>query len=211
MKCPLCGGVNNSLFSSDKRRDYYRCVDCALVFVPESQRLSSEDEKKEYDKHENDPSDIGYRKFLGRLFNPLCEKLDSNSFGLDFGSGPGPTLSVMLQEVGHIMNVFDIFYANKPEVLNKTYNFITCTEVIEHLHQPDEILNSLVKILDVEGLLCFMTKMVIDQQSFAKWHYKNDMTHVCFYSKETFQWIAERYNCSVEFIDKDVIFLKKIN
>jgi len=51
----------------------------------------------------NSPDDPRYRAFLSRLFIPLNERIAPESCGLDFGSGPGPTLSVMFEEQGHTM------------------------------------------------------------------------------------------------------------
>ena len=68
------------------------------MFVPRSYHLSAADEKAQYDLHENDPNDPGYRAFLDRLAGPLDKRLAPHSHGLDFGCGPGPTLSVMLEE-----------------------------------------------------------------------------------------------------------------
>jgi hypothetical protein len=48
----------------DHPRTYFRCSICDLIFAPVSQLLSPQDEKAEYDRHQNSPSDQGYRRFL---------------------------------------------------------------------------------------------------------------------------------------------------
>ena len=180
-----------------------------LVFVPERFHLSLEDEKKRYDLHQNNPSDQGYRKFLRRLFDPLSAKLVPHAKGLDFGCGPGPTLSVMFEEAGYSMNLYDPFYAPHEEVFNNTYDFIITTEVIEHLRTPLVELKKLFGCLKPGGILGLMTKLVIDQQAFQKWHYINDETHICFFSKITFQWLADTLHARIEFVGNDVIMLYK--
>jgi hypothetical protein len=55
-----------------------------------------------------------------------------------------------------------------------------------------------------------MTKLVIDRDAFATWHYKNDPTHVCFFSVDTFHWLADLWRAKIEFIGNDVIILEKI-
>jgi SAM-dependent methyltransferase len=209
MNCPLCKNSDIFQFCRDKKREYYRCKICFLVFVPDKYLPSFEIEKAEYDLHENSPHDMGYRKFLSRLFLPLNSKLPRPQKGLDFGSGPGPTLSVMFTEAGHNMQIFDPFYANDPQVLEKKYDFITATEVLEHIYNPAEVLKKIFSILKTNGKLGLMTKMVTNQEAFSNWHYKNDITHVRFYSKPTFQWLAKKYNLNAEFIEKDVIILSK--
>ena len=53
-----------------------------------------------------------YREFLSRLEHPPnVPKLPAAAEGLDFGSGPGPTLSVMLEEQGYRMSLYDPFFA----------------------------------------------------------------------------------------------------
>lgn len=207
MNCPLCSTSQVEFYTKDKRRDYYICCNCSLVFVPTHQRLSAEEEKNEYDKHENSPDDIGYRKFLSRITLPINNIIPQNSYGLDFGCGPGPTLSVMLEEAGHSVDNYDIFYHNDNTVFNNKYDFITCTEVFEHLFNPGKVLNQLFSILKKNGTMGIMTKRVTNKEAFQAWHYKNDQTHVIFFSEKTFNWIGEKYQRSVDFVDKDVVLL----
>lgn len=206
--CPLCLTAGSALFHQDMR-DYYRCENCSLVFVPAQYYLSTSEEKFIYDQHENSADDPGYRTFLERLFLPLSQRLDKHSNGLDFGSGPGPTLSVMFEEIGHKMQVYDPFYAADHSVLKMEYDFITATEVVEHLHHPGKELDMLWSCLKHGGIIGIMTKRVIDQQAFSSWHYKNDPTHVCFFSIETFQWLAEQWGAGLEVINNDVVLLTK--
>jgi SAM-dependent methyltransferase len=205
----LCAGADVGAFHKDKRRDYFRCPTCGLVLVDPSQYLSAEQEKAEYDLHRNSPDDDGYRRFLSRLFTPMQARLATGGQGLDFGSGPGPTLSVMFEEAGYTMTNYDCFYARDAGVLDKQYDFITATEVLEHLHQPGKELERLWGILKPGGFLGIMTKLVLDREAFACWHYKNDATHVCFFSRSTFTWLAHHWEAEVEFIDNDVIIFHK--
>lgn len=208
--CPLCFSKTVSEFFQDKRRNYYQCNVCNLVFVPSSQFLTAEDEKKRYDLHQNTPEDLGYRAFLSRLFVPLQSCLAPKSTGLDFGSGPAPTLSLMFEQAGHFMTLFDYFYKHDPEALEKQYDFITATEVLEHLHKPKEELDRLWAYLKQGGYLGIMTQCAVPQNAFSTWHYKNDPTHVCFFSRATFTWLALQWNADLTFPDEGVmIFYKK--
>ncbi len=228
LACPLCIATSVRLFFQDTR-DYYRCGKCQLVFVPPEQFLSAEQEKEVYDQHQNSPGNEGYRKFLSRLFEPLNDRLAPGSRGLDFGSGPGPTLSLMFEEAGHKVSIYDPFYApdgpfyapnGAPSAVAGTdvgentrkagpYDFITASEVVEHLHRPEAELNRLWNCLRPGGLLGIMTKRVIDQDAFAHWHYKNDPTHVCFFSEETFEHLATRWQAKLTIVGDDVVLLAK--
>jgi len=201
--------MGSDLFYSDSFRDYYRCSQCNLIHVPPSEYLTKEAELAEYNKHQNSPEDKGYRKFLGRLFIPLSSRLGSDSLGLDFGCGPGPTLSVMFEEAGYIMSLYDPFYATDRSVLKNQYDFITATEVVEHLHSPAFELNLLWSLLKPGGWLGIMTKLALDKEAFTPWHYKDDPTHVCFFSKETMEWLASIWKTKPLYFGNDVILFQK--
>lgn len=208
--CPLCHSTGNSIFfHRDRTRDYYRCGQCQLIHVSPSKHLSREEEQAEYDKHQNSPDDRGYRTFLSRLFAPLNDRLSPESCGLDFGCGPGPTLSVMFEEAGHQMHLYDPLYKPNNEALKRQYDFVTASEVVEHLHHPAAELERIWNILKPGGWLGVMTKLALGKEAFAKWHYKNDMTHVCFFSEETMEWLADHWETSYELIGKDVILFQK--
>jgi hypothetical protein len=209
MHCPLCSGRSIVSYYTDVRRDYLQCSICELIFVPSHQRLSQQEEKAIYDQHQNTPDDQGYREFLMRLAKPLLARLKSGSQGLDFGCGPGPTLSVILEEQGHNMTLYDLYYANDPAVLERQYDFITGTEVVEHLAEPGAELWRLWDLLEPGGYLGLMTKQVIGPEAFAGWHYKNDLTHISFFSKKTFTYLAQQWDSTPEFIGADVIIFRK--
>lgn len=210
LHCPLCvytGGSNH--FHSDRHRDYYRCPLCHLVHVPPSQFLPPETERAEYDKHQNSSDNAGYRIFLNRLFTPLNTRLSSASHGLDFGSGPGPTLSLMFEEAGHQMSLYDPFYAPEKHAFTAQYDFITASEVVEHLHDPAAELALLWSILKPGGWLGIMTKLALDRAAFSRWHYKSDPTHVCFFSIKTMDWLARQWQTELLQIGKDVLLFQK--
>ncbi|MCF6175848.1 MAG: class I SAM-dependent methyltransferase [Victivallaceae bacterium] len=207
--CPLCISSAVKDFYQDKIRTYLCCQNCNLIFVPQEYFLTETAEKAEYDLHRNSPADQGYRKFLSRLFIPMQELLSPASHGLDFGSGPGPTLSVMFEESGHSMDVYDKIYADIPERLEQRYDFITATEVVEHLQTPKKSLEQLWQCLKPDGYLGIMTKLARDREAFANWHYKNDLTHITFFSRKTFIWLAEKWHAELKFIGKDVIILRR--
>ena len=209
MPCPLCESKEIVYYYSNKRRDFLQCEFCNLVFVPNKFHLTPNEELKRYDLHQNSPEDEGYKKFLSRLAIPLQERLKAKSHGLDFGSGPGPTLSKMLEDKGHSVEIYDYFYANDKEVLRKKFDFITATEVFEHLRNPGQEIKMLWELLNPGGILGIMTKLAIDKQAFPKWHYIMDRTHICFFSEKTFMWLSNKLKARLEFIGSDVIMLTK--
>jgi SAM-dependent methyltransferase len=209
LHCSLCYSDKIDGYHRDQRRHYLQCGVCGLVFVPERYHLSAEAEKTVYDSHQNSPLDDSYRRFLTRLSVPLLERLTPQSKGLDFGSGPGPTLSVMLEDFGHRVALYDLYYAEDPAVLEDQYDFITCTEVIEHIARPRVVLEKLWALLKPGGYLALMTKQVTDEASFSRWHYKNDLTHISFFSRQTFAYLGSIWSVEPLFIGADVIIFRR--
>lgn len=150
-------------------------------------------ERSRYEMHENDPGDVRYRRFLDRLREPLMARLMPGAQGLDYGSGPGPTLAPMLEEAGFAMRVYDPFFAPDPAATDRTYDFITCTETAEHFFAPGVEFDRLDALLRPGGWLGIMTQMRDEAESFESWWYVRDPTHVCFYHDATVRWIADRY------------------
>lgn len=207
--CPLCCSSNTVHYTHDKRRSYLQCKDCELVFVPRNELLSLEQEKAIYDTHQNAIDDEGYQRFLNRAAKPLLEELTSPSEGLDFGCGPGPALAYMISQHQHNVTLYDIFYYPETSVLNTQYDFVTCTEVIEHVSKPQQVWQQLYDLVKPGGLLVIMTKLVIDKERFTHWHYKNDMTHINFFSQMTFNKLAEQFDMSLKYVAQDVMLFKK--
>ena len=207
--CPLCRQAGAEPYHADSRRTYLCCGRCGFVFVPPEFHLIPAAERAEYDRHQNAVDDPGYRSFLARLAEPLAVRVPPPAAGLDFGCGPGPALVAMLREKGFRMAAYDPFYAPDPSVLVPGWDFITATEVVEHLRWPGWELRRLAGLLRPGGWLGIMTKLVLDQERFAGWHYIRDPTHVGFFSRETFQWWAEAEGLGLELAGDDVILLQR--
>lgn len=209
--CPLCHS-RSYFFCQDKKRSYYSCETCALIAADPASHLSESEEKALYDLHENDPNDVRYREFLNQLAQPLMSKLHAGMNGLDYGAGPGPLLSQVINDAGMNTLNYDPFYANEPSLLNHQYDFVTCSEVVEHFNQPESDWRNLVKLVKPEGWLGIMTWMLENQtpDKFLQWSYKGDPTHVSFYQPETFAWLGQQYGFEIEIINYRVILMRKL-
>ncbi|MFW5714481.1 MAG: class I SAM-dependent methyltransferase, partial [Brevefilum sp.] len=137
------------------------CQHCGLIFVTHNALLPPDEEKARYDLHENDIHDPGYQNFLKQLSQPLIEHIDPPpQRGIDFGCGPSPALAFMLKRCGYEMTLYDPYYETHPEALDETYDFATCTEVIEHLYVPAREWEVLLSLVKPGGWLGIMTKLV---------------------------------------------------
>eukprot|EP01133_Synstelium_polycarpum_P011994 gene11994-14015_t len=189
--CPLCDGKETSFYSDAFNKTYFSCATCSLVFL-----LSSAADKRYLD----------FLRPAVDIMLPLLPKDDADKAtlrGLDYGCGPGPALSVMFGENGYTVENYDpYFMPNKTVELalekgttDTPYDFITCTEAIEHFRYPKEDLVKMFTkgLIKPGGQVLFMTQFVRDTINFSEWHYPRDITHVCFFPVSTFQWIANHY------------------
>ncbi len=196
-RCPLCHEPEPAPFARLREGAYWRCSACGLTFLDPQWHPGPETERAQYETHENDPLDPGYRRFLGRLAEPLVARLPAGAEGLDYGCGPGPALAMMLREAGFPTSVFDPFYAPQTKPLERQWDFITCTEVVEHFHHPAVEFDRLFGLLRPGGWLGVMTELLTDDARFAGWRYRRDPTHVAFYSDRVLTWIARHYACEL--------------
>ncbi len=210
--CPLCHAVSSERIHTSviaHPREFFHCGTCRLIFVPAQFFLAADQEKARYAEHNNDPLDQRYRNFLTQAFQPLAKRLPAQGKGLDYGSGPGPTLQLMFQEAGFEMEGFDPFFANRPELLVRKYDFITCTEAAEHFHRPRVEFTKLDGLLNPLGHLTILTGIWWEEMIFADWYYQRDPTHVIFFHQNTFRWIANHFGWKLFFEGRNVVTFQK--
>lgn len=207
--CPLCAAPRAGVLAVAGGRVYHRCGRCLLTFLAPAGRPDRATELATYRQHRNDPGDPRYRAFLARLTEPLLERLRPGMTGLDFGCGPGPTIRPMLAERGLEVIDYDPLFRPDPAALARRYDFITCSEAIEHFFEPGRELIRLDGLLRPGGWLGVMTRMLTDDAGFARWWYRRDPTHVAFFRHETMAWIARRFRWQATFPVPDVTLFHK--
>ncbi len=202
--CPLCllpGPADRSgKVAGADDRDYCKCDNCSLIFADPRHYLSAEDARARYATHQNSIDNLGYVKFLNRLLIPMRSFLDSSMRGLDYGCGPGPTISGLLQRQGMACDDFDPLFFDQP--LHPPYDYIVCTECFEHFQRPDRDIARIVELLKPGGKLGIMTELWQDPDQFKTWYYTRDPTHVCFFHQQTIHYLARRYRLSILWQDR---------
>ena len=146
---------------------------------------------------------------MTRIVAPIKARFPNEGRGLDFGCGPTPLLVRVLEEEGFKMEVYDSFYETDRAVLDQKYDFVVSTEVLEHLSDPLNVIKKLLSLIRSNGVLAIMTLPFDSSVEFQGWHYKNDATHICFYSIETFNWLSEPLGITYEQIGKDIFVFEK--
>ncbi|MGE0267524.1 MAG: methyltransferase domain-containing protein [Candidatus Omnitrophota bacterium] len=214
MACPLCHSPDiHAVFEKDDarlgRREYVRCRECRLIHLLPQYFLSKDEEKKRYDLHRNSPDDQGYVDFLNQLIEPLCGYLVPGAEGMDYGCGPGPTVSVLLENKGFRMTNYDPVYFPDKNVLDKKYDFMTVTEVVEHFYNPRQEWLTFDRMLKPGSPIGLMTYLYTDVPQFSEGWYHSEPTHVCFYHRETFQWIENWLKWKIEYLTGRVVVFRK--
>ena len=133
----------------------------------------------------------------GTSFAHGCPKAHAASIT---AAGPGPALAAMIEEDGFSAALYDPLFHPDESVLARTYDFITCTETVEHFATPRADFQRLHRMLVPGGWIGIMTDILEDREGFGDWYYHRDPTHVAFYSRRTFRWIGEWLELEVEFL-----------
>lgn len=206
MKCTLCSSITQPFYFHEREaRQYHRCSNCRAVLMDSDDYPTPKQEIERYESHDNDVEDPRYQEFVSPLVELVQEHFGPGHLGLDFGSGTGPVITKMLQELHYRINLFDPFFDNHPEVLELNYDYIVSCEVIEHFHNPYSEFKKLRSMLKPGGALFLKTDLYSDDLDFHTWYYKGDETHVFFYHPKTFEWIKEEFNfTSLEIDDRHI-------
>jgi hypothetical protein len=199
--CPLCGSNQPAEpVRGGDDRTYRLCSRCWLIAADPRHRLSRDEEAAHYRTHENSIHNQGYVDFLSRAVNPMLPRLDASMRGLDFGCGPGPTLSQILGRHGIVCDDYDPIFRDVP--LRPPYDFLFATECFEHLWSPARELQKIRALLRPGAPLGIMTELWTDLTSFGKWHYTRDPTHVSFFHARTIEFICAEHGFELLWTDR---------
>lgn len=192
MNCLVCDSQNTELiFTKVGVNRYWLCKNCGCYFLEKEFHPAAAQEFNHYEKHNNDPNDEGYRRYVKPVYDAVRESMNPGLEGLDYGAGPGPVLSVMLEEQGFRMTQWDPYYAKSEKAVSRTYDFLICSEVAEHFHEPAKSWAHMKSLLRPGGKLFVMTCLAPDVEMFPGWHYHRDPTHVCFYTEKTMKHLKK--------------------
>lgn len=208
LKCLLCN-FDTEIFFKEKGREFFKCGNCLSIMLNPTNYISKINEKARYENHNNDVDDIRYQNFVAPIVKSVIKDYKSSHIGLDFGAGTGPVITSMLEKKGSELNLYDPYFHNYPQNLNRKHDFIVCCEVIEHFYNPFKEFKLMSEILNPNGRLYCMTSLYDEEINFEDWYYRNDETHVFFYHKKTIKWISDKFEFSkVEISERLITFSK---
>lgn len=208
MHCTLCGTLA-TFFVAYKQRDFHKCNTCGGILLGSDHYLDFSKEKQRYDKHSDDVEDQGYQKFVSPIITAVLDGYQTNDTGLDYGCGKTAIIQKLLQRKRYNIVGYDPIYFPNDDVFKLHYNYITCCEVIEHFYNPNDEFEKLTKLLLPNGKLFLKTYLYNEGINFENWWYKNDPTHVFFYTIKTLEYIKFAYAFSSLRVTKDLIEFTK--
>ena len=199
--CPLCAENKRIMrVKGPVDRLFLHCENCFLIFTDSGDHPSIEDERIRYLTHNNSIENIGYIDFLNRAIKPALKFIEPGMAGLDYGCGPRPVLSLLIEKSGLTCDNYDpIFFPDLNK--EKQYDFIFATECAEHFFCPGREFQQIIGLLKPGGILTLMTELWKNTDEFKSWWYPRDFTHVTFYHQETLKFISKRYDLTCLFMD----------
>ncbi|WP_245391421.1 class I SAM-dependent methyltransferase [Sulfurospirillum barnesii] len=212
MICKICDSHMRSIEDRALKKVFYICPHCDAIWLDPHYQLCLEKEHALYDNHNNSLENEGYVTMFENFLNFFWDELTCKKESLDFGSGPSPVLSYLLQRREVNVDCYDKFYQPQKCYEGKEYDFITSTEVFEHLDNPLETLSLLSQHLKPNGIIALMTLFHSnDEAHFLQWWYRRDPTHILFYTPKTMELLAKKCGLiSLKTDGKRIVILKKV-
>jgi len=214
VSCPLCTHSPLMTFLDRKKdRTYFHCDRCGFIFLSRSCLLTGEAEKKRYLQHKNALHNSGYLDFITSFLEESVKPyIQPGEAVLDFGSGPVPALSWLLRKDGYNTDSYDPFFHPDNSWETKKYKAVVLLEVLEHLASPVETLGKIKSSLRKNGFLCIRSNLHQENISdFSTWWYRQDPTHISFFSERTIHYLSSKLGLSVKAIknNRDIILLSE--
>jgi len=200
--CKLCQAAPCSTLPPRGPRTFHLCPSCGLVFVPDREWLSPDDERARYRHHDNTPDSHDYVCFL----NEMMAQVEALGLGdqpiLDFGSGEHAVLADLLKTRGLICTAYDPLYDSTQ--LAGPYALIIICEVIEHLRDLRGELARLRGLLTANGKILVRTQPYPSVEQIPAWWYSRDPTHISFFSEHTLAHAASLLGRGSTRLTKDI-------
>lgn len=217
-KCLICGSNTNPLFTSKIlfKYDicYHKCPSCGFVQTDSPFWL---------DEAYQSPIVGGDIGLIQRninccisLNNIIKSSFDYNGKFLDYAGGYG-ILVRMMRDKGfdfywddkYCENLFSQYFTLERLDPNTKFEAVTGFEVFEHLPDP---LSEISKLFEYSDTIIFSTELVPDREIKSEkdwWYINNSGQHISFYTRKSFEVIAEKFACNFYTNGHDLHILTK--
>ena len=211
--CPLCGSRGEHFYYySRQKRDFYLCPLCRLLYQETSSLPDEEEERARYSLHRNSEEDKGYVEWLERFISRAVLPWFRGGSILDFGSGPEPVLSRLLAGQGRDVYSYDKYFSPSWPG-DRTFSFVILSEVLEHLADPLKEFRRIASLTEKNGRIVLQTSFLrfFNKEWFGSWWYKEDVTHIRFYSASSLIMLGQQSGWTLEYQDGRSIAVFKKN
>jgi hypothetical protein len=212
-KCIFCDNEQTEKLYLDLRI-YHHCKACNSIFLGEESQIDPESEKKRYTLHENSLENTGYREYLESFISAIFSFPDirilpesKKRLVFDYGSGPEASLAQLFRISGYEVRYRDPYFAPDNQGFEQGADIVTCLEVAEHFRAPRADFNLISACVRPEGFLALGTHILDKFTSvenlktfFSTWWYRQDITHVSFYSEQALCLVAR--NAGFDFLGR---------
>lgn len=211
MNCHICTKPTSSFVHEKTDIAYYYCKSCEYIFKSSKHHQDLTLQKNRYDLHENKAEDEKYQAYFQRFLDFVLPLVGKPKNALDFGCGKSFLLASLLEKRGIKCDHYDPIYHPNTISDSTKYELIVSTEVFEHLHQPKKVFKRLLRRLKKGGYLAIQTQFhPNDIDTFKKWYYHQDPTHIVFFTPHTFDVLCSMFGC--QFIGdngKNMVVIRK--
>lgn len=211
--CKICDSATNTIEDSRNNILYYHCDCCQFISKSPDNYIEFHEERSIYDYHNNSIEDKNYVEMFRNFIDSAVTPFKHSGKLLDFGSGPEPVLVQLLNnEYNFDVEYYDLHYSPEKIYINKKYDVVVSTEVIEHIKNPLETFKLIYELLEPDGIFSIMTLYHYnDYDRFLKWWYIRDKSHISFYNDVTLKKIADIVGFKILYTDnKRICTFRKI-
>ncbi len=211
--CEICSSTTNKIKDIKNSILYYHCDCCQFISKSPDNFIEFHEERSIYNYHNNSIEDEKYVDMFRNFINKSVTPYVCSGKLLDYGSGPEPVLVQLLnKEYNFDTEYYDLHYSPEKVYINKKYDAIVSTEVLEHIKNPMETFKLIYELLENGGIFAFMTLYHYnDYDRFIKWWYRRDKTHISFYNDVTLEKIANILGFKILYTDhKRICTFQKI-
>tara|TARA_Y100000034_G_scaffold135540_1_gene207900 strand:+ start:3762 stop:4667 length:906 start_codon:yes stop_codon:yes gene_type:complete len=218
--CPLCGSMQEKLLFMKDSFKIVACKKCELVYV--NPRMKKQALEKAYNANNISPmdyyqeSEIGDKKAFGKRLKLIERFIKGKGKMLDVGCNVGTFLEVA-KESGWDCVGIDVnrgvandcakkgikFFATtieKAKFKKEFFDVIILNDVLEHVHEPVNFMQSVYKLLKKGGIVFLVTpniKSLTAKVLRKRWHHLKPDEHLTYFSLNTLKVLLKKQKLDI--------------
>ncbi len=187
------------------RRKFFRCGYCGFSWAHPDSLPDEAAAAQRYSNHRNDAADQGYTQFLSGIIEKAFFYYSGKPESvIDWGSGPSPVASRMLEGLGLSVFSWDPNFSSSEIPRKEFYDLGVCIETAEHFIHPRKDFADFFRTLKPGAYAVIHTHLApADDDAFLRWWYIEDITHVSFYSRYSLEILGAMVSARVIAVENE--------